>query len=208
MRTWLTSDLHFWHFNVIKYCDRPFKDVTEMNEMLIKSWNENVNPGDRVICLGDFSLAARAVETIVPRLNGDIELILGNHDFPHPAHKKGRKPESREKWTNIYLSYGFKSVKLEDSLDVPGVANFRLFHLPYSDSDDTNQDGKSRHFKERLPDDGRPLLCGHVHQHFLFKSTPKGTPQLNVGIDAPGAPWYMRPARLEEVIEVYLEKTK
>lgn len=208
MTTWLTSDTHFWHANVIKYCNRPFADANEMNEKLILNWNEVVQPGDRVIHLGDFSLAARAVETVVPRLNGNIELIMGNHDFPHPAHQKGRKPENREKWRNIYLGYGFKSVELEGRLEVPGVANFRLFHLPYSDPHDTHQDGRPRHFKERLPDDGIPLLCGHVHDKWLFRRTEKGTPQLNIGVDAPGAPWHMRPATLEEVMEVYLAKTK
>lgn len=204
----LTSDPHFWHANVIKYCNRPYATSEEMNEALIANWNATVKPTDVVIVNGDFAMAARAVEQIVPRLNGRKILILGNHDFPHPAHSKGRKPELREKWTKLYESYGFMVVALEGSLEVTGVANFRLFHLPYTDPTDTNQEGKPRHFKERLPDDGRPLLCGHVHEKWLFKRTPKGTPQLNVGVDAPGVSWYMRPASLKEVMEVYLEKTK
>lgn len=209
MRTWLTSDPHYWHANVIKYCSRPYATVEEMNEALIENWNDVVAPEDIVIVLGDFAMAARAVETILPRLKGRKKLILGNHDFPHPAHKKGGKnAEMREKWTKIYLSYGFESVELEGELDVPGVANFRLYHLPYSDSTDTHQDGRPRHFKERLPDDGRPLLCGHVHEKWLLKRTEKGTPQLNVGVDAPGAPWYMRPASLEEVCQIYLDHQK
>lgn len=208
MKTWLTSDPHFWHSNVIKYCNRPFATSEEMNEALVRNWNAVVAPEDLVYVLGDFALAARAVETILPRLNGRKILILGNHDFPHPAHQKGRKPELREKWTKIYLGYGFEQVLLEGELEVPGVANFRLFHLPYSDAEDTHQDGKPRHFKERLLDDGKPLLCGHVHDKWLFKRTERGTPQLNVGVDAPGAPWHMRPATLEEVMEVYLAKTR
>ena len=207
-KTWLTSDPHFWHLNVIRYCNRPYTTVEEMNEKLILNWNKVVGPDDIVYVLGDFSLASRAVETILPRLNGRKKLILGNHDFPHPAHQKGRKLELREKWTKLYLQYGFESVELEGELNVEGVANFRLFHLPYSDPTDTHQDGRPRHFKERRPDDGKPLLCGHVHDKWLFKRTEKGTPQLNVGVDAPGAPWHMRPASLEEVMEVYLKETQ
>lgn len=176
-----------------------------MNEALIANWNAVVAPEDTVYVLGDFALAARAVEQILPRLNGRKILILGNHDFPHPAHQKGRKPDLRDKWTKLYLSYGFAEVHLEGKLEVPGVANFRLFHLPYTDPTDTHQDGRPRHFKERLPDDGIPLLCGHVHDKWLFKRTERGTPQLNVGVDAPGAPWKLRPASLEEVMEVYVE---
>lgn len=228
---WLTSDPHFWHANVIKYCKRPFTkyvdglpadapealvrqatmlDVAEMNEKMITAWNSVVKPGQKVAHLGDFALAARAVELYVPRLNGDIDLFLGNHDFPHPAHQKGRKLELRTKWTEQYLRWGFKSVQMEGRLEVPGVGNFRLFHLPYSSENDTHQDGKPRHFKERLLDDGMPLLCGHVHEKWLFRRTPKGTPQLNVGVDAPGAPWsgQFRPASIAEVMEVYIEQTR
>lgn len=208
-KTWLTSDLHFGHANVIKYCNRPFLDVNEMNEILIKNWNEVVSLEDTIYVLGDFAMAARYVEQVLPRLNGKKILILGNHDFPHTAHHKGGKnAELRSKWTNLYLSYGFAEVHMELNLDVPGVANFRMFHLPYSDPTDTHQDGKPRHFKERLPDDGRPLLCGHVHEKWWFKKTNKGTPQLNIGVDAPGAIWYMRPASLEEVVDAYVRHTK
>lgn len=231
MNRWLTSDDHFWHANVIHYCRRPFTkyvdglpsdasdalknqarmlDVAEMNEALIEAWNKAVKPGDHVDHLGDFALAARAVETILPRLNGEIHLKMGNHDFPHPAHKKGRNPKTQAEWIRKYLSWGFRSVEMEGRLEVPGVANFRLFHLPYSDPNDTHQDGTPRHFKERLPDDGVPLLCGHVHEKWLFRRTPRGTPQLNVGVDAPGAPWsgQLRPASLDEVIGVFLAKTR
>lgn len=225
MNIWLTSDNHFWHANVILYCNRPFaseeefaarkvsqESVQKMNEIMIKNWNSVVMPGDRVIHIGDFAMAIRAVETIRPRLNGDIDLYMGNHDWPHPAHKKGRNPELREKWTNEYLKYGFKSVQIEGTLDVPGVANFRLCHLPYRNGDegDTHQNGQPRHFKERPIDDGTPLLCGHVHERFLVKTTQKGTIQINVGVDAPGAPWsgLWRPASLEEVVKVYLDYAK
>ena len=76
-----TSDSHFCHSNIIKFCDRPFKDVEEMNEILIDNWNKTVGPNDIIYHLGDFCFAGSAEwHSILGRLNGRIHLILGNHD--------------------------------------------------------------------------------------------------------------------------------
>jgi len=80
---WVTSDLHFWHSGVIKFCPntRPWGDVEDMNEGLIAHWNSVVSPEDEVLFLGDFSFKAReATEAILARLNGDVTFVLGNHD--------------------------------------------------------------------------------------------------------------------------------
>ena len=61
---WFTSDLHFGHKNVITYCDRPWATVEEMNEALIKIWNDTVHPKDTVYCLGDFSMSTRVMEEL------------------------------------------------------------------------------------------------------------------------------------------------
>ncbi len=53
MNKWFISDTHFSHANIIPYCKRPFKTVTE-NKLLIENWNSHVNPDDTVIFLGDF----------------------------------------------------------------------------------------------------------------------------------------------------------
>jgi len=75
------SDHHFGHQNIIKYCNRPFKNVNEMNEYMIKMWNSVVNPLDTVIHGGDFSLTfVIHTATILKRLNGHKILVLGNHD--------------------------------------------------------------------------------------------------------------------------------
>lgn len=76
-----TSDVHFGHANIIKFCNRPFASVDEMNEGLIQRWNEVVKPGDTVWSLGDFAFMPydKTVETI-KRLNGDLHMVLGNHD--------------------------------------------------------------------------------------------------------------------------------
>ena len=79
--TFFTSDTHFSHSNIIRFCHRPFKDVNEMNESLIANWNRVVRPEDTVFHLGDFCLGGSDEwNKILNRLNGKIYLILGNHD--------------------------------------------------------------------------------------------------------------------------------
>ena len=77
-----TSDTHFYHPNIIRYCNRPFNSVEEMNETLIRNWNEVVTPDGRVFHLGDFAFGGDAEwRSVLSRLNGKIYLILGNHDI-------------------------------------------------------------------------------------------------------------------------------
>ena len=78
MTSFFTADTHFGHANIIKYCNRPFKDVDEMNEAIIANWNNVVKEGDTVYHLGDFSF--RGFHRYKNRLNGNIILLQGNHD--------------------------------------------------------------------------------------------------------------------------------
>lgn len=79
--TFFTSDTHFGHANIIRFCNRPFRNVEEMNEVLIENWNKVVSKGDTVFHLGDFAFGGSSVwNSIIPRLNGHINLIIGNHD--------------------------------------------------------------------------------------------------------------------------------
>lgn len=74
-----TSDEHYGHKNIIKYCDRPFKDIDEMDREIIKRHNEVVKPGDTVIHAGDFALC-RNPQSYISKLNGDHIFIRGSHD--------------------------------------------------------------------------------------------------------------------------------
>lgn len=79
--TFFTSDTHFGHANIIRFCNRPFQNVEEMNEVLIENWNKVVSKDDTVFHLGDFAFGGSNVwKSIIPRLNGHINLIIGNHD--------------------------------------------------------------------------------------------------------------------------------
>jgi calcineurin-like phosphoesterase family protein len=78
---WFTSDHHFGHANIIKHDGRPFACVDEMNEQLIRRWNECVRPHEEVWHLGDLVFRAHGNPAeIIRRLHGRIHIVWGNHD--------------------------------------------------------------------------------------------------------------------------------
>lgn len=82
-KVFFISDTHFYHNNIIRYCDRPFKDIQEMNETIIRNWNSVVGVDDVVYFLGDFALGSNIEEKyqdLSSRLNGVIYFLRGNHD--------------------------------------------------------------------------------------------------------------------------------
>lgn len=82
------ADTHFDHANIIKYCNRPYRGLVEMNEDLIKRWNSVVSNKDVVYILGDFSFGKEAAIKFTPRLNGTKYLIKGNHDtYPNQFYR-------------------------------------------------------------------------------------------------------------------------
>lgn len=83
------ADTHFGHANIIKFCNRPFNTVQEMDVKLIKLWNETVNKNDVVFMLGDFAFGKDLIPQIVSLLNGEKILIKGNHDaYPNEFYRK------------------------------------------------------------------------------------------------------------------------
>ena len=76
------ADTHFNHTNIIKYCNRPFKNTDEMNKYIIKKWNSVVKQTDTVYHLGDVGFGKfEELKTLVGSLNGRKILLRGNHDF-------------------------------------------------------------------------------------------------------------------------------
>jgi calcineurin-like phosphoesterase family protein len=82
----LVSDTHFGHAGVCRFTRadgtklRPWTDPNEMDEAMVKAWNERVKPTDKVYHLGDVVINRKALATL-RRLNGDKVLIRGNHDI-------------------------------------------------------------------------------------------------------------------------------
>lgn len=153
---WFTSDLHFYHNNVIKYDNRPFKDLTEMHEELIKRWNAKVRARDTVYVLGDFIFRGpKQGKIIVDQLNGRKVLVKGNHD-----------PKARK-----LFQMGFDDVWENERIKLSSGEWVYMSHFPYFGSDD------QRYPYKRIHDDGKTILLhGHVHQHYKTNGR-----QINVG---------------------------
>lgn len=187
---WFSSDHHFFHNNIIKFCNRPFASVEEMNEELIHRYNSVVQPDDVVYFLGDFSMAFRPVELYARRLNGRKFLVPGNHEFCFPAHKKSRKsPEQHAYWLKRYVECGFEGV-LSLAWRLPN--DLLLSHMPYAGSGD-HADKEERYSEYRLADKGDFLLHGHTHGKWRKKGR-----LIDVGVDA----WDFTPVSLEQIQEL------
>jgi calcineurin-like phosphoesterase family protein len=118
MRNFVIADTHFNHTNIIKYCERPFADAEEMDETMIRNWNQVVSPNDTVYHLGDFAFgpgAKQMVEGYVRRLNGKIILVKGNHDHESAT------------W---YENRGFWSVHGGEATHYDGDKDVLLSHWP------------------------------------------------------------------------------
>ena len=112
---WFTSDHHFNHENIIKYCSRPFESLGAMNAAIIERWNERVKDGDTVYVVGDVFLGdAGAGAGIVRKLRGKKVLIKGNHD---------RSPRTM-------LESGFDEVFQRKNITLPDGRRALLCHKP------------------------------------------------------------------------------
>lgn len=174
-----SSDMHYWHYNCIKYCNRPFTSVEEMNAAMINNWNSVVKPEHRVLILGDFSFAKTQDTTdILKQLNGHKTLLMGNHDW---------------KWTRTkYLKCGMDEV-IRDSwvqTEIEGLGPVTISHFPYSEPG-TTQD--QRYLDKRPQNYGGWLLCGHVHHHWKTRNK-----MINVGVDV----WDFTPVALDQIKEL------
>jgi calcineurin-like phosphoesterase family protein len=114
--TFLYSDPHFGHAGVCKFMRadgvtklRPWDDPDEMDEEMVKRFNERVRPKDKVYFLGDVAINRKALATVL-RLNGDKVLIRGNHDIFRD-----------EEYTKV----GFRSLRACHVMN-----NYLLSHIP------------------------------------------------------------------------------
>lgn len=113
-----TADHHFGHANIIKFSERPFESMEEMNEELIKRWNEKIAKDDMVYHLGDVSLGKPDfTKEILERLNGKIHLIKGNHEY------SALRVQDRFEWIKDY-----HELYIEDEEATAGKRKIILFH--------------------------------------------------------------------------------
>lgn len=113
-----TSDLHFFHKNIIKYCNRPYKDIEEMNHAIIQNWNKVVPKDGTVFILGDVCFGGKEKwNAMLSGLNGMKFLVRGNHDMEYPP---------LDYITSVYdsLLIGVKDEEI-------GIQKIHLSHFPW-----------------------------------------------------------------------------
>lgn len=174
------SDFHVGHFNVLKYGDRPFKDLAEMHRELIRRWNSVVGPRDTVYFVGDFSFGSKEfAKEFLSKLNGEKILIKGNHD--------GSVTRMKE--------MGFKEVF--DRLEMEIAGTTVLFcHYPYA-PDVEPTEYKLKYMNLRPKYEGKWLCHGHVHNRWKF-ARPK---MINVSCEAVD----YTPISFEQIAEIIKE---
>ena len=80
-KVFIIADTHFGDSNIIKYENRPFIDIADMDEKIITLWNKTVSEEDIVFHLGDVGVyTLEKMKKIIRKLNGNKILIMGNHD--------------------------------------------------------------------------------------------------------------------------------
>jgi len=134
-KIWFTTDPHYGHWNIVKYCNRPFSSIEEMNKTLIDKWNSVIKPEDLVYVVGDITMSysKKKMKEIFDQLNGEKILIKGNHD------KKATIPID-------------SFVEIHDRLHITGENyDFILVHDPAEAAANHETDQK--------------YICGHLHSY-------------------------------------------
>jgi len=146
---WFTSDTHFFHKNIIDYDMRPFSNVDEMQECIIRNWNNTVSKKDIVYHLGDFAFGnPKRWKAITDRLNGNITLVRGNHDLQNGATLKRLVVDGLPVFNDIC---DFDIIPI-------GGRKVVLCHYPYK-----RNDGDFRLVEYRPNNTGLWLIHGHTH---------------------------------------------
>ena len=172
---YFTADLHFYHEKIIHHCNRPFRDLQEMNEKLILNWNSVVRPEDEVYVLGDVTMKGpEKAFAVLSRLSGRKYLVKGNHDYF----------VDNADWQQY--SWVFRWVKEYHEL-VWNNQMFVLFHYPIAEW--------AGFFN------GAIHLHGHQHNNpeYNLQQKQAGLKRFDVGVDANS----FRPVSIEETVKFF-----
>lgn len=154
MHTWFTSDFHLGHANIIRYCNRPFKSLEEMNQTIIDNCNAKIKDDDLVYFLGDFcfknSRGGKPGEGDLPKaafyqkqFKGKWIYLKGNHD---------RNNSLKAQIDRLVIEFGGHRINL--------VHNPQFANSKYSLN-----------------------LVGHIHEKWLIKRLSDTSLMYNVGVD-------------------------
>jgi len=178
MKYFWTSDTHYQHFNIIRYTNRPFKTLEEMDNRLINNYNARVKESDVCFHLGDFCFKNspggkegeggpdKAV-SFEKQLHGKMILLHGNHDHNNSA---------KTIIESMTIKHGGKTIFMQHRPD--RLPNF---------------------FMEKID----LILCGHVHEKWEYREH-NHIPVINVGVDV----FKFYPVDISEIIERLAKHTK
>lgn len=167
--TFFTSDWHVGHENVLKYDNRPFKNLDHMNEVLITRYNSTVPESGICYFMGDMGNRTEDMRKVFPRLKGTKVLILGNHD----------------KGVTTMYNCGFDVVVYNATIYI-GKHKVTMSHCPLLGvfREDTSSmknadklreigvvenwhgESRERHRMHTMKDEGQFHLHGHIHSRF------------------------------------------
>ncbi len=153
MNIWFWSDTHLGHWNIVKYANRPFKTLEEMDNTIIKNFNERVGEDDLVFFLGDFCMKTSSEASDAPKKAFDyyrnqlkcknIIFIKGNHD----GHNNVKSPIE-----SLIIQHGGKRIYVTHD---PKYAKEDFFFN----------------------------FCGHVHEKYQFKKLGKKSIICNLSVE-------------------------
>jgi len=166
METWFISDTHFNHNNIIRFAERPFRNWKQMNETLMENWNRRVRPGDLVYHLGDFGFTNRELEDTEWSLDNIFRQLNGTKVLIKGNHDKRKV------------------------LDLPWKGRFDRLRIPRWEPSEQRDWFEMTHKPEILFDNGGLVLCGHIHQQFVYQGN-----NLNMSVEV----WDYQPVTLEEI---------
>lgn len=173
--TWITSDSHFGHQNIIGYCHRP----TDHEQIIMEEWASAVPPHATLLHLGDLVWKSNGLfkHVISKHLTGYPKyLILGNHDRQRPS---------------FYRECGFKIVK---PFSIPYTLGKHLYHVSFSHYPLKQDEAHPYHIR----------LHGHIHNNGYGGKDQDFTPfsfnQINVSVEQT----HYRPVNLKALLDGYI----
>lgn len=194
---WVISDTHFKHENIIKYCERPFKNADHMDEHMIAKWQHRVKPEDTVYHLGDVGLLKgihdgdSPIQRIMKRLPGRKILIRGNHD----------------KSEGVMRDIGFDVVCQSMVVRVPNMNAVYVFM--------THRPLKTRPYVDPIavPGGVEFVIHGHIHNstpknrsQYTHKGEIVDIPDFNINVSVEVINY--EPQSLHHVVRTYRDKLK
>lgn len=156
-QVWFWSDLHFFHSNIIGYCNRPFADMESMNETMLRNCLDTVSAGDILVFGGDITMGnVEATNELLRAIPAYKLNVVGNHDMDR---KKGKL---------LDLAVDEIAPCLEFSV---GGRDFFVSHYPV---------------RECMLRPGQTNIHGHIHNQSVHPAVGSGSRHVNMSVEFTG----------------------